>query len=82
MMILQRDNVYMDGYFSYPVSTYMQHGKHCYVYRCSRCNKEVSGYRKMRVKGKVLCYSCEREIARDKYNARKVEECLMKIMEE
>jgi hypothetical protein len=64
----------MDSCFSYPVSTYTEHGRNIYVYRCNRCQKEVAGYRKMRVRGHITCFSCKKEIAKQKYNARKTEE--------
>lgn len=64
----------MDDGYTYPVRTYMQGGREWYSYRCSRCHGIVNGYRKMRVKGRVICYSCKREIAKQKYHERKVEE--------
>lgn len=31
-----------------------------YIYECAICKKEVSGYSKSRVRGRVLCNQCHR----------------------
>lgn len=63
----------MDGY-SYPVSAYTERGRKLYSYRCEICGGIINGYAKMRVKGRITCYSCKKEIAKQKYNAMKTEE--------
>ena len=62
----------MDGY-SYPVSEYTERGRKLYSYRCEICGGVINGYRKMRVKGRITCYSCKREIAKNRYHEEKME---------
>lgn len=60
--------------FSYPIRTYKENGRQLYSYRCEICGGIINGYAKMRVKGRITCYSCKKEIAKQKYNERKTEE--------
>ena len=62
----------MDGY-SYPVSAYTERGRKLYSYRCEICGGIINGYAKMRVKGRITCYSCKREIAKNRYHEEKME---------
>ena len=70
----------MDGY-SYPVSEYTERGRKLYSYRCEICGGIINGYAKMRVKGRITCYSCKKEIAKQKYNAMKTEELKIQMGE-
>lgn len=59
--------------FSYPIRTYKENGRQLYSYRCEICGCIINGYMKMRVKGRIICYSCKREIAKKRYHEEKME---------
>lgn len=58
--------------FSYPIRTYKENGRQLYSYRCEICGCIINGYMKMRVKGRITCYSCKRKIANKRYHEEKM----------
>lgn len=58
--------------FSYPIRTYKENGRQLYSYRCEICGGIINGYTKMRVKGRITCYSCKRKIANKRYHEEKM----------
>lgn len=58
--------------FSYPIRTYKENGRQLYSYRCEICGCIINGYMKMRVKGRITCYSCKREISKNRYHEEKM----------